>query len=114
VVLAGWTHAVRAGEPLVTTSASARAFYPQTAWDGAPVSPTTDIEMSARVIASLLSGDPQRASESTPAPLARFIEAHARGDHGPEQDAWAVRDRLDAIARDVFGPPRFVPFHMPE
>ncbi|MBX3227808.1 MAG: hypothetical protein KIT84_15735 [Labilithrix sp.] len=86
VVLAGWSSAARSG---------------------GSVTPQTDIAMSAQAILRALGG------ASAPAPLARLLEMHAHREAGCETDAWALKDRLDAVAREVFGPPRFVRFEMP-
>lgn len=111
VVLVGWSRAVPPGEPLVALTAGAEADYPRDAWAGAPVSARTDLAMSARVMLRALGGEPERAPSSVPAPLAALLEETARSP--ASDDAWALVDRLDATAREVFGPPRFVPFAMP-
>jgi hypothetical protein len=78
-------------------------------WAGArPGSGAADLAASARAVLAVLK-DASRA----PTPLARLLEDHARLAPGVATDAWALKDELDAIAREVFGPPRFVPFAMP-
>jgi hypothetical protein len=42
-----------------------------------------------------------------------LLEGHAHGDTRLPDDAWVVRDELDRVARQVFGPPKFIPFVMP-
>jgi hypothetical protein len=71
-------------------------------------SPEGDLAASARAVIQVL-GDVSRA----PAPLARLLDDHARLAPGHETDAWTLKDKLDAVARQAFGPPRFVPFAMP-
>jgi hypothetical protein len=117
VVLSGYAGAGAPGSRPLALPTDLQGFVPE-GWQGRPIEARVDIAMSARVILHLLSGDPSRASERTPAPLAALLESHARWAPGPagEQpidDAWALKDRLDAVAREVFGPPRFVPFAMP-
>jgi hypothetical protein len=107
VLLVGWSRAARPGESLVAISEGAEDFYPSEAASGAPVSTRTDLTMSARMVLKAL------GAQHVPAPLAELLDTHARGDAAMESDAWALKDRLDATARDVFGPPRFVPFAMP-
>ncbi|WP_236519306.1 hypothetical protein [Sandaracinus amylolyticus] len=107
VVLVGWSRAARPGESLVALTEGAEDFYPSEAMNGVPVSTHTDLTMSARVMRKVL------GSQSIPAPLAQLLETHARGDADMESDAWALKDRLDRVAREAFGPPRFVPFAMP-
>lgn len=113
VLLVGWSCSVRPGEALPGALASERALYPDEAWDGGPVWPHVDIAMSARVVLKALGGDGARAPSSVPAPLAALLERQARGEAGVADDAWELKDRLDAVAGEVFGPPRFVPFAMP-
>jgi len=69
--------------------------------------PKTDLAMSARAILQALGGT------ATPEPLASLLQVHANQEAGAETNAWALKDRLDAVAREVFGPPRFVAFEMP-
>lgn len=49
-----------------------------------------------------------------PDPLAALIRRQADpGARGHTADAWALLEELSQVARQVFGPPRYVPFHMP-
>ena len=81
------------------------------AWRGGPATRSTDITMSARAILMLLGGDVREAPSGVPAPLATLLESHAANTS--YDDAWAVRDALDAAAREAFGPPKFMHFAMP-
>jgi len=112
VAIVGWSCASSPGDKLPATNASLRAYYPDDVWRGEPASTRVDLCMSARVLLKALGGSVDRAPSSTPAPLARLLESHARGE-ARVADAWLVRDELDRVAREVFGPPRFVPFAMP-
>jgi hypothetical protein len=67
--------------------------------------------MSARAMLLLLGGDAQRAPSTVPAPLATLLESHAANPM--LDDAWAVRDAVDAAARASFGAAKFIPFPMP-
>jgi hypothetical protein len=73
--------------------------------------------MSARTIAALLAGDPASGAVpgSVPEPLASLIRQVAAADPmaTPDEDAWALRERLGTLAREVFGPPAFCPIRMP-
>lgn len=113
IVFVGWSSAVPMGKPLVATNSALRAYYPDAVWQGAPASARTDLTMSARVLLKALGGSLDRAPSNVPEPLARLLEGHARGESRLPDDAWAVRDELDRIARQVFGPPKFIPFTMP-
>ncbi|MCB9632018.1 MAG: hypothetical protein H6721_07785 [Sandaracinus sp.] len=63
------------------------------------------------MILFLLGGDPLRAPSSTAKPLATLLETTASAP--THDDAWALKDALDAAAREAFGPPRFLHFTMP-
>jgi hypothetical protein len=111
VVLAGFSRAVRPGEALPAFSRDARAFYPDDVHGGAAASIRTDLAMSARAMLHVLGGDPLHAPTRVPAPFARLLETTAVTPWA--NDAWALVDDAKQIARDVFGPPKFVPFEMP-
>jgi hypothetical protein len=90
-------HARDHGVVLVGFSRAARA---------SAATPSTDVAMSARAVLRLIG-----ASRATLAkPLGDLLDEQART---PSDAAWLVRDKLDAVARDVFGPPKYVPFQMP-
>ncbi len=115
VLLVGWSRAVASGRgsKLAATTETARAFYPDDVWQGAPATTATDVAMSARaVLFALGAAEPAsgRAPGSVPAPLAELLAREARS---PSSDAWAVRDALDHAAEQAFGPPRYVPLPMP-
>lgn len=112
VIFAGWSGAVPLGKRLLVTNADQRAYYPDPVWQGAPATSRTDLAMSARVLLKALGGSHERAPSSVPALLARLLESTARGESRSD-DAWSVRDELDQTARQVFGPPKFIPFAMP-
>jgi len=111
VVLAGFSRAVRAGEKLAAITRDAKAFYPDDVATGAAVDVRTDLAMSARAILFVLGGDPLRAPSRVPAPFARLLETTAVTPWA--RDAWALVEDASQVARDVFGPPKFVPFDMP-
>lgn len=113
VAFVGWSSAVPLGKPLLVTNPALREYYPDEVWQGAPANPRTDLTMSARLLLKALGGKVDRATSRVPEPLARLLETHARGDNRAGDDAWSVRDELDATARRVFGPPKFIPFDMP-
>ena len=113
VMLVGWSCATTPGKALVATSKDARAYYADSAWNGSKVDPATDLAMGARVILRALGGEVDQAPASVPSPLARLLETQAREAPGAVMSAWSLKEKLDAVAREVFGPPRFVPFTMP-
>lgn len=109
----GFGSTVRAARPLVAFPAADAEFNSAAGAAGRPVGPSHDITTSARSILWLLGGDAQAAPATTPAPLSALLERAAQPDAGGLRDAWAVREELDAVARQVFGAPRFVPFPLP-
>jgi hypothetical protein len=76
-----------------------------------------DITMSARCIVALLGGDPETGSlpRAVPSRLATLIQQIARANPSNpiREDAWSIREELGDIAREVFGPPQFLPIIMP-
>ena len=73
--------------------------------------------MSARCIAAILGGNPETAAlpKVVPAQLAGIIQRIALSEPAgvAKEDAWALREELGKIAREVFGPPQFIPIVMP-
>jgi hypothetical protein len=118
VVLAGWPCAVRfaSRQPLPAWSVRHRAFYPGDVWDGAPPTPATDLAMSARSLVAVLGGDPEtgRVPTAVPPPLADLLKIQVNPGHREAlDDAWRLKERLDAAAKEAFGPPRYTPFTLP-
>lgn len=114
VRLVGYSAAACAGEKLRVISEEHESFYPEKLKVGSGLSAQTDLVMSARCIAALLGGDAATGSvpAAVPARLAGLVQRVARsGPAGP--DAWALREELGAIAREAFGPPKFIPIVMP-
>lgn len=112
VVLAGFSRAVRPGERLPARTLGADDFYPDDVLAGGPASVKTDLAMSARAMLYLLGGDARKAPARVPAPFARLLETTAVTPWA--SDAWALVEDASHVARDVFGPPRFVPLAMPD
>lgn len=96
-----------AGAPGVVPAAEA-------AWSplfGGPTSKGEDLRTSARTIVWALGGDPSRGLAEVPAPYAAVLRAVVNEGATPQgdADAWAIRDRLGAVAEASFGPPAFCP-----
>jgi hypothetical protein len=115
--LVGFSRADRFGRRLAAVSARFEAFYPERALSTRTLGPAADLAMSARCMAALVGGDPRTGSvpDHVPAPLAALVRdvAAGRAEGGGAGEAWELRERLGALARDVFGPPRFCPLVMP-
>jgi hypothetical protein len=67
--------------------------------------PADDLRATAAAIRALLGADGV-------APLAEVLEPCAAGAP-PVADGWALKELVAEAARRAFGPPTFVPFHMP-
>jgi hypothetical protein len=117
VRLVGYSHAGRLNEKKMTILDGYEQFTPQPveSWDR--LSAGLDLVMSARCIAVLLGGDPESGSlpDSVPGPLAGLVQrvALANPAAAAKENAWAVREELGQIARNVFGPPQYIPIVMP-
>jgi hypothetical protein len=117
VRLVGYSRAGRPGETLRAVSSAYEPFYPQPAGWRSNLTPQLDIVMSARCIAAILGGDPASASLPAAAPkkladLVRQIGLSQPGDTAI-RSAWAIREELGRVAKDVFGPSQFIPVVMP-
>lgn len=116
VVFAGWSCATRldARAALPAWSIAHEAFYPRDVWQGAPATAATDMAMSARCVAFALGGDPAtgRVPDAVPTIFAGLVRAQCDPATALD-DAWALKEKLDAAAHASFGPSRYVPFAMP-
>ncbi len=101
VHLAGWSHGAITAPHLVVHARDHGVVL--IGWSRAvpatPAGRNADLAASAACMKRLLNG-------SAPAPIAALLDQ-------PGDDAWAARDRLDAAARTVFGPAKYIPFSMP-
>jgi hypothetical protein len=122
VRLVGFRVAAPPGARLAEVSAPFERFYPPALLAKRRLSPTADIAMSARSVAVLLGGNPANGEvpKSVPAPLAREIQraaTRAEGSYAANAantaNAWALRERLGTLAREVFGTPTFCPLTLP-
>jgi hypothetical protein len=116
VRLVGFRAADHPGAPLAEVSPRFERFYPRELLKSRQLSPAADLAMSARAVAALLGGDPASGEvpRAVPAPLAAEIARAADFNRADELGgAWALRERLGAIAHEVFGPPAFCPLVLP-
>lgn len=97
VRLIGFSCATRVGEKVKT---AVRGLTP-----GVVAEPSIDLSMSARAVKEIL-------ESSVPEPLAKLLE-RATHDAASFADGWALIAEVDRVARECFGPPKYVPFHMP-
>ena len=97
VRLVGFSCATRVGEKVKTT---VRGVSP-----GVVAQPAIDLSMSAQAMKFLLGA-------SVPEPLQKLLD-RVTNDAASFADGWALIAEVDAVARQLFGPPQYVPFHMP-
>ena len=117
VRLVGYSFCGRLNEKLPSVPHGYESFYPKPAGSWSTLTPQLDITMSARCIAAILGGNPETAAlpKMVPARLAGIIQhiALSEPDGVAKEGAWAIREELGKIAREVFGPPQFIPIVMP-
>lgn len=117
VLLVGYSAAGRSGETLRTKAHRFEDFYPQSKRTDLTLTPQLDIIMSARVMTAILGGNPETGvlPATVPAQLAEVIQriTITNIDQSNKEDAWAIREELGSIARDIFGPPQFTPIVIP-
>lgn len=119
VMLVGWSAAtiLRAREKLPAVVTNAQAFYPEDLRGDSIPTTATDLAMTARCIAYVLGGDPITGTvpSSVPQGLAALVRSHADPfAPGPRtDDAWALEQEVSRVAREAFGPPKYVHLAMP-
>jgi hypothetical protein len=117
VRLVGYGSAGRLNEKLRSISPGCESFYPKPAQSWSTLSAQLDLAMSARCIVAILGGNPETASlpETVPALLAGIVQRIALSKPAgvANANAWSIREELGEIAREVFGPPQFIPIVMP-
>lgn len=117
VRLVGYSFSGRLKEKLQVVPGGYAPFYPKPASSWSTLTAQLDLTMSARCIAAILGGNPETASlpKMVPAQLAGIVRRIALSEPVgvANEDAWTIREELGEIAREVFGPPQFVPIVMP-
>lgn len=115
--LVGYSCAGHFGEKLRTISNRFESFYPQPTRSRSTLTAQLDLTMSARCMVAILGGNAQTGSlpVTVPAQLAGIVQRIALTDPTgtPHEDAWTIREELGEIAKQVFGPPQFIPIVMP-
>ena len=109
--LIGWSRSVRNRSPLAAVTNNRRNFYPLDVWKGGDATPETDLAMSARCMHWLMSGDPAKASSDAPKSYANLLRQCAEGN--TTGSGWDVLEEISSVAKDNYGPPKYVPFDMP-
>lgn len=117
ILLVGYSATGRLNEKLRVISQRYESFYPKLTRSRISLTPQLDLAMSARCMIAVLGGNPETKSlpDTVPERLADVIHRIAFSDprNPPTEDPWTVREELGAIAKEVFGPPQFIPIIMP-
>jgi len=115
VMLVGYSSAGQPGEKIPVIPQRFDTFYPKLKQSS--LTTQLDLILSARCIIAILGGNPENGSLSATVPerLASTIQRIALSDPSSsgKEDAWAIREELGVIAKEVFGAPQFIPIAMP-
>jgi hypothetical protein len=112
--LVGYGCSGRTGEKLQAISQSYEAFYPQV--KRLTLTPQLDLAMSARSIVAMLGGDPGtgKLPSAVPASLASVLRRVALSDPtSTSENAWGIRGEIGELAKQIYGPPQFIPIVLP-
>jgi len=113
VMLIGWSMAADRdhAQPPRVVREGREGYYPRELLEKTAPSPASDIAQSARSIAWILGGDPETGEvpSGVPGPLGALFRTEAMLATCA-RSAHELDERLQRVAREVFGPPRFVPF----
>lgn len=108
--LIDWSYAVQ-GSALKAIPANKDSFYPPEVFLKKPATPALDVYMSAQCALALVGGDPK----VLPRPIADLLAACLlKSPHRRHVDALEVYTRFDYVLKELYGPPSFRPFSMPE
>ncbi len=108
--LVGWSAATARPDRLPAVSKKWEAFYPEPVVKHRQVVPRADIAMAARATLAIAGAKRFTEPGNFPGGLGKLMIAAAAGRL---DDAWSVRDALDAEALSAFGPPAYSPLQMP-
>lgn len=119
IVLTGWTSSVRAPERVPYACAPHISLYPnEVVGDKAKRKSalSTDLYMAAGCITLVLGGNVEQKTfpPSVPHEIRAFLSARLIADVGL-RDAIAIaqRDRFGEVLKGLYGPPKFLPFVLP-
>ena len=108
VRLVGFSCANEPGAALLAVCLPHERLYPRALLDDARLRPEHDVAMSARAIRFVLGADGDgRLPSGVPGALADLLESSAAGRG--ELEAWALREKVGAVAQQLFGRPTFCP-----
>lgn len=115
-MLIDWCYSVPMGEPLKAMNLAYRADYPPEVPARQPATAATDLYMAACCLVRLLGGDPVTGAvpDRVPKAIQRLLRSCLLpAPHRRANDAWEIFDEFHTILGQLYGPPRFRPFHLP-
>jgi hypothetical protein len=113
VGLVGFSCAGPFGTSLSVMDARGADFYPLDSAERPTLSPAMDLAMLARCILYALGGQATRAPVQVPAALAELLSEQASGQISGSGATLALAQRVSDVARQCFGPPKFVKLELP-
>jgi hypothetical protein len=113
-ILIDWCSSVEIGQPLTAISPGSAKAYPPEVAARLPFGPAGDIFMAAGCMTRLLGADdPEQLADTVPRPIRTLLRAcRIPAPQRRVQSAWQLFDDVQAILRQLYGPPRFRPFVM--
>lgn len=105
LVLTDWTASVNHGDPLKLVRKSYLSYYPKEVELKKNLQRSSDIYMAAKSMMGAASSIPKRFKGF-------FDWCLAESPNSRPSDAWSLQDRWQEIARQEYGPPKFVPLEI--
>jgi hypothetical protein len=112
--LMDWSYAVKIGSRIKAISSAYRGFYAPEILAKEPVTPATDIFMSARSVMELLGLEHRSMVDKIPRRILGLLKACTLARPAARYtDVHDVYAEFDAILKEAYGPPAFRVFAMP-
>jgi serine/threonine protein kinase len=114
--LIDWCYSKPLGEPLTALPQAYRDYYPPEVFAKGATSVSTDLYVAAKTSIALLGGNPSNNTfpDKVPEKLQEFLSQTLTSNPARRPvDAWAYREELGALLRDLVGKPTYREFKMP-
>lgn len=115
-ILIDWCYSVPIGTPLKAISRPYADDYPPEVPAKLPATPATDLYMASRCLVRLLggSGDANTLPPSVPKAVQALMRScQLASPQRRANDAWQLFDDFNELLQQLYGPPKFRPFVMP-
>lgn len=119
LILLDWSFAVKIDsghKKIKAINPNYEHLYPQEVFKKEPASAATDIYMAAQCMIYILGGDVQKKEipKSVPMEVRAFLQSCLIKDQVLRaNDAWVLFGEFVELLKQLYGPPKFHPFHMP-